>query len=81
MAQLLKLREACDYLGISERSLREMKANGEIRYIQYSPNGRIRFEKADLDAWIAPKTVPTAAERAKALSLPGRTTLRRRRVV
>ena len=81
MAELLNLHQACAYLGICERSLREMKANGEIRYIQYSPNGRIRFDKADLDTWIASKTVPTAAERAKAVSLPGGATLRRRRAV
>jgi len=81
MAEILKFKEAADYLGVCERSLRKMKADGDIRCIQYARNGRIRFDKADLDAWIASRTIPTAAERARKVVLPGGTTLRRRRAI
>lgn len=81
MSGLMTFKEAYAYLGVGDRTLRKMVADKEIRYIQYRANGPIKFRREHLDAWIDSKTVPTAAERAKSIVLPGGATLRRRRVV
>ena len=49
-AQLLRSREAADFLAISERKLWELQNAGVIPVIRY---GRlVRFRRSDLDVWI-----------------------------
>ena len=78
---LMTRKEAIDYLHISERTMCQLTAGHQISYIQYTPGGKMLFQQADLDAWIASKRVPSIQERALKLSLPGGTLRKRRTAV
>ena len=75
---LMTRKEAIDYLHISERTMCQLTAERQISYIQYTPGGKMFFQQADLDAWIASKRIPSIQERASKLSLPGGTFRKRR---
>jgi hypothetical protein len=51
-ANVLGLRAAAEYLGMSECSLRRLVDARAIRYQQKVPRGRIRFKVAWLDAYL-----------------------------
>lgn len=46
----ITLKEACNYLDISETKLRRLLAKNKI--LAYKPAGRWRFYISDLDDWI-----------------------------
>lgn len=50
VSQLLTLAEAAGVLGISRRKAAEMKASGQLPYIQVGRS--VRFDTRDLQAWI-----------------------------
>lgn len=47
---LLSTREAADYLGVSLSTLRRLVAERSVRH--YKPGGQLRFDPADLDAYV-----------------------------
>ncbi len=49
--RLLSRREACDYLSISPRKLDQLTADGDLPRVKIG--SCVRFEQADLDAFIA----------------------------
>jgi excisionase family DNA binding protein len=50
--QLLKYRQAAQYLGISESYLRRLKRMGKIKFVQVGKRA-VRFSLGSLKAWIA----------------------------
>jgi excisionase family DNA binding protein len=46
----MSVLEACFYVGISERKLRELIARGDIRYVRLG--SRIILRKQDIDSWL-----------------------------
>jgi excisionase family DNA binding protein len=59
--QVFNIREACQYLRISERSLGTEIANNKISYSRIGPSaGRVVFTLADLDEYLAARRVPKA---------------------
>jgi hypothetical protein len=49
---LLTNKEAADFLRISERSLKHRRDMGMIAFIQEMPNGKVLYDKADLQQHI-----------------------------
>lgn len=58
--QFFKLKEACQYLGISTSTMYKHTSKGKI---PHSKRGKfIYFDKAELDAWVLSQKVKTVAE-------------------
>lgn len=53
---LLTVKQAAYYLGISERFLRQLKADGEIPFLVIGKRG-VRFKISSLDKWIAEREI------------------------
>lgn len=49
---LMKLSQAAEYLGIPKERLRIMVRGNKIPYYRFGPRDT-RFDKKDLDAWLA----------------------------
>lgn len=78
---MLTRKEAAGYLRISERTMCELTKNREIAYHQRKSGGPMLFSQKDLDAYIDSLRVPTAAEHAAIVTLPGGKTFRKRRII
>jgi len=76
---MMSRKEAIKYLGISERTMCQLTANHEIAYHQRQRGGSMQFSQEDLDRYLESIRVPTRAERARSVVLPGGTTYRKRR--
>ncbi len=50
---MLSRSDAAKYLGISASTLDGLCHNRAIAYYQARPGGRVRFDRADLDAFLA----------------------------
>jgi excisionase family DNA binding protein len=62
MAALLDVPAAAERLNISVRHLRELLYRREVPYLKV---GRlVRFDPADLDAWLEARKIPAAPPRA-----------------
>lgn len=81
MRKLMTRKEAIDYLGISERTMCELTKNRKIAYHQAEEGGKMQFSQKALDDYLDSIRVPTLAEQAARIVLPGGTTLRKRRAV
>jgi predicted DNA-binding transcriptional regulator AlpA len=64
-ARYLTSDEAAEYLGVS-RKLLELRrtTGGGPRFIKLSPtpNGAVRYDREDLDAWMASRRVESTSE-------------------
>jgi predicted DNA-binding transcriptional regulator AlpA len=62
----LTTAEAAQYLGLSPKTLGNLRTiGGGPRYIKYSHRA-VRYQKADLDAWIDSRRVGSTSERQAA---------------
>jgi excisionase family DNA binding protein len=50
---IMKVKEACEYLQISERKMRDLVAEGEIPFARIGKS--IRFSKVEIDKWFKKK--------------------------
>lgn len=50
--RLIRIRQAAEYLSVSEWTLRQMAHNGDIQFIQRTPQSPMLFDLRDLDSWI-----------------------------
>ncbi|WP_128377445.1 helix-turn-helix transcriptional regulator [Streptomyces cavernae] len=50
-AQMLKLPEVLDEIGMSRAAFYRMRARGQAPRIRKLPNGQVRISRRDLDAW------------------------------
>jgi excisionase family DNA binding protein len=48
---LLTTAQAAEYLGVSLRTMRRLIAERRVRH--YKPSGQLRFDPADLDAYVS----------------------------
>ena len=68
MKKLLSENEACSYLGISRSFLAKSRMTGLLESHRFTPppfirlGGAIRYDVADLDAWIAQNRVEMIAK-------------------
>ncbi|MEU9185393.1 helix-turn-helix domain-containing protein [Streptomyces sp. NPDC048484] len=51
--QMLKLREVLKEIDMSRAAFYRMRARGKAPRLQKLPNGELRVNRADLDAWWA----------------------------
>lgn len=51
-AGLVRIRQAAQFLGLSEWTVRQMAHEGELRFIQRTPRSPMLFDLADLNEWI-----------------------------
>lgn len=49
---LLTTKEAMEYTGLSEATLKQMRVNREIPYYKSRGGGKAYFKKSDLDEWM-----------------------------
>lgn len=57
--EILKFREACEFLRFSENTVRRMLVAGELPV--YKVHGRLRFLKSELIDWLKQHKVPKNA--------------------
>ena len=62
----LSTREAADYLGLSARTLDRYRVSGEGP-VFHRFGGRVRYTRADLDAWAAKRRRASTADDGTAL--------------
>lgn len=48
--RLMSYREAAGYLGISERGMKQLAADGHVRKVQIGH--RVLFDRSDVDAYV-----------------------------
>jgi excisionase family DNA binding protein len=51
-AGLVRIRQAAQYLGLSEWSIRKMAHEGELRFVQRTSRSPMLFDPGDLNAWV-----------------------------
>ena len=56
VSERLTIAEAAEYVGLSVSTLRIMRQQGRIPYVQPSPR-RIFFERAELERWLEARRV------------------------
>lgn len=50
--RMLRLRDAAEYLSLSQWKLRQLIADGKLPFVQSEEHGRIQLDLKDLDAFI-----------------------------
>mgnify|MGYP000911004930 CR=1 FL=1 len=65
MSRLLTSKEAAQYLGVAEQTLRIFRMSGKgPRYVKIGggPKGRVRYKLEDMDAYVAACTYKSTTE-------------------
>jgi excisionase family DNA binding protein len=61
MNDYLTYRETAEYLGVAVGTIYSMVARGQIPHVRLGPR-LVRFPRAELDAWLAARTVRPAGD-------------------
>jgi excisionase family DNA binding protein len=58
---LLKTDEVAETLSVSDRTVRDLVADGKLAAIRFGPRGHLRFRREDVEALLERARTPVAA--------------------